>query len=124
MAIGNFEGTASFDLGPHPTQGHLTDGLKGALTVRIVTLDGLVLAGELPPPDLIKCDIEGAEYDALMGASGILDKYGPTVFLATHGAEVHRRCCSLLADLQYSLTSLDELPVDRTGELLATRRKA
>jgi hypothetical protein len=94
------------------------------MTVRTVTLDGLVASGKLPPPDLIKCDIEGAEYDALIGASGILEKYGPTIFLATHGLEAHRRCCGLLADLHYCLTSLNELPLDRSSELLAIRQEA
>ncbi|MGA3264798.1 MAG: FkbM family methyltransferase [Terracidiphilus sp.] len=124
LAVGCSEGTASFDLGSNPSQGHLTAESHGAMTVRTVTLDGLVASGKLPPPDLIKCDIEGAEYDALIGASGILEKYGPTIFLATHGLEAHRRCCGLLADLHYCLTSLNELPLDRSSELLAIRQEA
>jgi FkbM family methyltransferase len=124
VAVGSCEGTANFDLGPNCAAGHLTAGSHGALTVRTVTLDGLVSSGKLPPPDVIKCDIEGGEYDALTGAQGILDKYAPTIFLATHGAEVHRRCCTLLADLHYRLKSLDELPLEQTNELLATRQEA
>jgi hypothetical protein len=124
VAVGNSEGTANFDLGPDPGQGHLAAGSNGALTARIGTLDGLVAAGRRPPPDLIECDFEDAEYDALIAASSILDRYGPTIFLSTHGAEVHRRCCTLLADLHYSLTSLDDLPQDRTSALLAIRQKA
>jgi FkbM family methyltransferase len=123
-AVGSYEGTSSFDLGTNRAQGHLTTESNGTLIVRTVTLDGLVASGKLPPPDLIKCDIEGAEYDALTGASGILAKYGPTIFLSTHGGDVHRRCCMLLKDLHYSLTSLDGLPLDRTYELLAIRQKA
>jgi FkbM family methyltransferase len=123
-AVGSYEGTSSFDLGPNRAQGHLTTGLRGALTVRTVTLDGLVASGKLPPPDLIKCDIEGAEYDALMGASDILAKYGPLIFLSTHGVDVHRRCCRLLKDYRYSLKSLDGLALDRTYELLAIRQEA
>ena len=118
-AVGISEGTVNFDLGPSPSQGHLTTESNGALIVRLVTLDGLVASGELPPPDLIKCDIEGAEYDALMGASGILARYRPTIFLATHGAEVHQQCCRLLTELRYTLSSLDGLPLDRTSEVLA-----
>jgi FkbM family methyltransferase len=120
-AVGSYEGTSSFDLGTNRAQGHLTTESGGALTVRTVTLDGLVFSEKLSPPDLIKCDIEGAEYEALTGSSGILAKYGPTVFLSTHGIDVHQRCCSLLKDLRYSLTSLDGLPLDRTHELLAIR---
>ena len=123
-AVGNYEGTSSFDLGPNRAQGHLTTESHGALTVRTVTLDGLVFSGKLNPPDLIKCDIEGAEFEALTGSSGILAKYGPTIFLSTHGVDVHQRCCRLLKELSYSLTSLDGLPLDRSYELLAIRQDA
>lgn len=123
-AVGSYEGTSNFDLGPNRAQGYLTKGSHGTLTVRTVALDGLVASNKLSPPDLIKCDIEGAEYNALMGASGVLARYGPTIFLSTHGVDVHRRCCRLLEDLRYSLTSLDGLALDRTYELLAIRQKA
>lgn len=123
-AVGSYEGTASFDLGPNRAQGHLTAESKDALSVRTVTLDGLVFSGKLSPPDLIKCDIEGAEYEALTGASGVLAKYGPKIFLSTHGVDVHKRCCGLLQDLRYNLISLDGLPLDRTYELLAIHQKS
>ena len=103
--------------------GHLAVESNGTLSVRTVTLDSLVASGKLPPPNLIKCDIEGGEYDALMGASDILVKHGPTIFLATHGPEVHQQCCRLLADLHYELTPLDELSLDHASEVLAIRQK-
>lgn len=123
-AVGSSEGTTSFDSGATLAHGHLAAESNGALTVRTVTLDGLVASGKLPPPDLIKCDIEGGEYEALSGASGILEKYGPAIFLSTHGVEVNRRCCKLLEDLHYRLTSLTELPLAQTHELMATRWEA
>lgn len=123
VAVGRFEGTANFDVGPNYSMGRLTLESDGTLNVRIVTLDRLVASGKLPPPNVIKCDIEGGEYDALVGASGILVKHGPAVFLATHGPEVHQRCCRLLADLQYRLTPLDERSLDETSEVLAIRQK-
>jgi FkbM family methyltransferase len=122
-AVGSREGLTDFDLGANPFQGHLTDLSHGSLTVRVVTLDSLVASGKLLPPDLIKCDIEGGEYEALIGANDILEKYKPTIFLATHGRDVHQRCCRLLTDHHYYLTSLDTLPLDQTSELLAIRQK-
>lgn len=122
VAVSNREGTASFDFqSSDPSMGHLSAGSFGPLCVKTVTLDALVATGELAPPDLIKCDIEGGEFDALTGASSILSKFAPTVFLATHGPEVHRKCCELLADLHYRLVSLDDLPLERTAEVLALR---
>ena len=119
-AVGNAEGTANF-VSSNPFMGHLTTDSKGTLTVKVVKLDDLVASQQIPPPDLIKCDIEGGEYDALMGASFILEKYGPPVFLATHGIEVHQKCCRLLTNFGYQLKSIDGLPVEQTSEILAVR---
>ncbi len=123
-AVGRTAGLASFDRGTDGFTGRLEGevGRQGELLVRTVALDDLVQAGEIAPPDVIKCDIEGGEYDALVGASAILAKYAPIVFLASHGAEVHQSCCELLSSLGYGLTSLDELPVTMTREILARRR--
>jgi FkbM family methyltransferase len=42
--------------------------------VPIVTLDGLVAAGEMPVPDLIKIDVQGFELEVLRGSLGCLGK--------------------------------------------------
>jgi len=102
--------------------GHLAGDSKNVLSVRTVALDSLIASGQIPPPNVIKCDIEGAEYDALTGATEVLSKHLPKIFLATHGPEVHERCCRLLTDLGYQLTPLDDLPLNLTSEVLATRR--
>jgi FkbM family methyltransferase len=122
-AVGRVNGTATFDLGSNSSSGHLTDAPNGKTTVRVVELDGLVASGTLLPPDLIKCDIEGAEFDALSGASDILANYGPTIFLATHGSEVKQQCLTLLADLNYQLKSVDERSLKETDDVLAIRKK-
>jgi FkbM family methyltransferase len=122
-AVGRSEGAATFALGENPSSGRLTDGSHGSTTVRVVTLDGLVASGKLAPPDLIKCDIEGAEYNALLGASEVLAKYGPTIFLATHGPEVKQQCLTFLKSLNYQLKSADECSLEETDEVVAIRRK-
>ncbi len=119
-AVSDSNGTAKFDVVSNSSMGHLAGDSRDALSVRTIALDSLVESGEIPPPNVIKCDIEGGEYDALRGASGILAKYSPTIFLATHGPEVHERCCRLLSDLHYHLTSLDELPLNLTSEIQAS----
>jgi FkbM family methyltransferase len=121
-AVGKTEGTAYFDRGPNRFAGHLSGQSEHSLGVQVIVLDNLVSSGELPPPDFIKCDIEGGEFDALSGTSGTLEKYGPTIFLATHGPEVHQQCLKLLRRLGYQLTSLDERSVEQTSELVATRK--
>jgi FkbM family methyltransferase len=125
VAASHSSGTATFHLGRNNLVGHLTTKPQlGTLSVRTVALDDLVSCGQLRPPNVIKCDIEGGEYDALTGASEILRTYSPVVFLATHGAEVTEWCCKLLTDLDYQLTPLDKLPLSMTREILAVGAKA
>ena len=100
--------------------GHLAEpGSTDTFTVRKVTLDQLVLSKEISVPDLIKFDIEGEEYNALLGASQILDEYGPVILCETHGQRVHGQCCELLAGLGYTVESLDERRLSQTSEIVA-----
>jgi hypothetical protein len=87
----------------------------GDITVRTTTLDRLM--GELPLPDLIEMDIEGAEYSALCGAEQLLRKSSPVIFLSTHGRDVHRACCELLRTLGYKLHAIGPKSIDETDEL-------
>jgi FkbM family methyltransferase len=120
-AVGRCEGTAGFNAEMGPSMGYMTENSDATFQVRTVTLDGLVLSGTLPPPNVIKCDIEGAEYDALVGAATILARFAPMIFLATHGPEVHQRCCKFLLNLGYQLQSLENMPLDDTSEVIAVR---
>ena len=119
VAVGSLDGTAPFETGKNHAMGHLTAESSAALSVRTVRLDTLVMSQQIPAPDLIKIDIEGEEYNALVGASDILVNHSPTILLATHGSEIHHRCCKLLLENRYRLKSLDDLPLERTNEVLA-----
>lgn len=123
VAVSCSDGTAKFDVGPNSSMGQLTGDSQNALSVRAIALDSLIASGQVPPPNIIKCDIEGGEYDALRGASEILSKHSPMILLATHGPEVHEQCCRLLTELHYQLTPLDDLPLSLTSEVLATRQQ-
>ncbi len=54
------------------------------ITVKVTTIDELVGRLELPRVDLIKLDIEGAEREALRGASETLEKYGPALLIDSY----------------------------------------
>jgi len=119
-AVSSSSGWAEFDTGASPLMGHLAEpGSTDTFTVRKVTLDQLVLSKEISVPDLIKFDIEGEEYNALLGASQILDEYGPVILCETHGQRVHGQCCELLAGLGYTVESLDERRLSQTSEIVA-----
>lgn len=117
-AVSERSGAVFFDEGPDSSMGHLAS--DGRLQVMTVTLDELFSNGEIPAPDYIKIDIEGAEYSALLGARSILMESHPTVFLATHGSSVHQECCCLLRSLGYQLQPIDGMDLERSSEMLAT----
>jgi FkbM family methyltransferase len=116
-AVGQAAGVGQFSVHAASSMGSLT--ADGTLTVPIVSLDELSAQGRLIPPQILKIDVEGAEADVLRGAQALLQTHHPTIFLATHGADVHRQCLTLLRELGYTVESLDDRPVDATDEVLA-----
>jgi FkbM family methyltransferase len=117
VAVSESEGVAQFLVADTAGLSKMT--ATGNITVRTIALDGLM--GELPLPDLIEMDIEGAEYAALRGAERLLRNASPVIFLSTHGAEVHRACCKLLRSLGYRLHPIGPRPIDETDELFCAR---
>jgi FkbM family methyltransferase len=106
-AVSVLEGIARFEISALPVTGHLTNEISGAgYDVETVSLDGLLGEGLVPEPNVIKCDIEGGEFVALLGARTTLLKCKPVILLATHGPEVHQLSCDLLKELGYRMRSL------------------
>ena len=97
--------------------GYLSD--SGKIHVKTITLDGLVASGEIPAPTHMKIDVEGAEFKVLLGSRFVLAAYHPTIFLATHGSDVHRRCCEILRTFGYTLSPLSGTTLDQANEILA-----
>ncbi len=117
-AVGRSKGRLQFAEAASPSMGRLDPG--GGLEVDVVSLDELVAAGAVRPPDLIKMDIEGGEVEALKGARVVLATHRPQLLLATHGWELHRDCCALLRGLGYGIEALGGGEPDATDELIAT----
>jgi FkbM family methyltransferase len=103
------------------SMGHLQ--VEGGLRVRTTTLDSLIQAQKIDPPDYIKMDIEGAELLALRGANETFRRYRPILFLATHGREVHHQCCQLLESWGYDCRVLEGGPPEDRGEVIAEPRR-
>ncbi len=120
-AVADQPGKTYFQVAVSSSMGHITD-TKTTDTVEVdrVSLDDLIAQNNLPRPDYIKFDIEGAELLALQGALNTLQQHHPTVFLATHGKDVHAGCCALLSNLGYSLSTIDGSAVMETDEIVAT----
>ncbi|MFT5394239.1 MAG: FkbM family methyltransferase [Gammaproteobacteria bacterium] len=59
---------------------------EGNIDVKTASMDALLSVGATPPT-VIKIDIEGGEYAALLGGTKLLRGYRPAIFLSTHGPQ-------------------------------------
>jgi FkbM family methyltransferase len=116
-AVSDEEETVLFKRGASSTNGSVD--AKGDLEVTAVTIDGLISRGEVELPSVIKMDIEGGEFLALIGARDTLKEHHPVIFLATHSTEIHRNCCEFLRSLGYDLRPVVGDDVDATDEIIA-----
>jgi FkbM family methyltransferase len=73
--------------------------------VRCVALDDFIL--DAPPPDAIKCDVEGAEVEVLLGASNLLRTYRPWILCEMHSGSNDRTSRDFLLKLGYSFETVD-----------------
>ena len=84
-----------------------TDSSKN-LVVKCFSIDSLLDHG-YKKPDVMKIDVEGAEYDVLRGAEKTLRSFTPNILLATHDCHlpgVQKQCVDFLQNLGYELTKL------------------
>ena len=79
-----------------------SDNLR-RIIVKTIILDKYVYHENNSPPDLIKMDIEGAEYHALSGMENILINGNPILFLSLHGPQVARECSDFIRKYNYKI---------------------
>ena len=101
-AVGRECGRESFCRGDNRSTGHLA---PNPFMVDVVTLDSMLV--KFGAPDVIKMDVEGAEYLALQGAERCLAG-NPIIFLATHSAALAAKCSDLFASAGYVSTVVAE----------------
>jgi len=119
-AVSDVDGYAWFKTGESAAMGALSS--SGDFKVRTVSIDALCVRKEIEVPSLIKMDIEGGELRALLGSEMILKQYHPTIFLATHGKEIHSDCCEYLSSIGYDLKPVTGESVTATDEILAVKK--
>ena len=89
------------------------------MSVSSVKLSRLLDEGILEYPDIIKMDIEGAEFEVLKDLEILLkSNRKPSIFLSTHSNEVHDACLSFIDSLEYNITPLDDKKVKNAREFL------
>ncbi len=118
MAVGNVDGAISLRVMADASMGKLVTSTfqagvatTGEIDVLIRRLDSLVQAQEIPVPQLIKVDVEGAELDVLLGASKVLGEYRPRIYIEAHSAGLEAACSQELVGHGYSVRRL-ELELD------------
>ena len=82
---------------------------NNTLEVKSYSIDGMIENG-YKIPDIIKIDVEGAEFDVLTGAVKTLEQYKPKLLLATHDCHVpgiNKRCVQFLEERGYILIHMD-----------------
>jgi len=75
---------------------------------RKVTIDYLVFDKKYTPPNLVKMDIEGAEYLAFLGAINVIRKYFPKIIVEVHSEELKEKCQLLLEREGYKVTIVNQ----------------
>ena len=102
-AISSASGTAAFRFGERDLRGGCLAGgpppfsraLDDQVEVQVRSVQDLVETQKLAPPDFLKIDVEGAEFEVLKGL-GPLGQGIRRIFLETHGPEVRARCLDWL----------------------------
>ena len=112
FAISDSEKQVGFSDNPSRQEGNtyikgsvVFTGAENKITVQCYSIDGLLKQG-YDKPDIIKIDVEGAEYDVLQGALNTLQQHKPGILLATHDYHlpgVQEKCVHFLQQLGYRL---------------------
>lgn len=55
--------------------------------VQCVTLDGLLESGKIPPPQVMKIDVEGAGMEVIQGALNLIREHRPGIYFELHAAD-------------------------------------
>lgn len=85
-----------------------------------VSLDDF--ATDAQPPDLLKIDVEGAEYDVLRGARRLLVESRPDLVIEVHSQLLEHQCLELLLELGYSPRVVSQRTLLRENRPLAHNR--
>jgi FkbM family methyltransferase len=93
--------------GEHPFTEEVID-------VRCVTIDELVAGGRLPPPSVVKIDVEGAELAVLAGMRQTMAAHRPAIICELH--DTHAAFVEAMARCGYRVVNLEgTVPMDEAG---------
>jgi FkbM family methyltransferase len=112
IAVGDKEGYRPFFKGGSTATGRLVHFPHGVnetdlFQVECRTLDALVLGQILPLPDLLKIDVEWAEYLVLEGMRRVVREVRPIIVCEIHDFKAGQSFCAALRDSNYFIYSAE-----------------
>ena len=113
-AVWSASGTVPFarvesKISPDRGLGHVSfseSSPANTISVDAVSLDQYVLSN--PPPDFLKCDVEGTEVAVFQGAERLLREKRPILLVEMHSLESHECLTRKFGQFGYACTNLDE----------------
>ena len=84
-----------------------------SIEIEVFSLDYLIENRQFPIPDFIKIDVEGFEYDVLMGMLKTIKNIKPKLFIEIHGATIQdkneniKRIIRILSNNKYSIFHIE-----------------
>lgn len=122
IAAGRTSGTVEMFVTRHPGGGTLANlpdtgrPLDTIETIRVdmASIDGLIASGTLPPPTLVKIDVEGAELLVLQGMTRTLQNVRPAVLFEVDAPEAealaakYQAVADFLTSHRYRLQPLED----------------
>lgn len=95
------------EYGEHPFTERVID-------VEMVAIDTLVASGRVPPPTVVKIDVEGAELAVLQGMWETLARHRPAIICELH--DTHRPFMAAMGEAGYRVINLEgPIPIDQAG---------
>ena len=110
-AVSDEEGSATLDVGEGAVAASITRdyGHTNTVTVRTVLIDDVARRLGLTRLDVLKCDVEGAEYKALLGARSLISRSKPIIVLEIQARDKQwAQINEFLAPLGYKPFNLDD----------------
>ncbi len=115
-ALSDASGIIPFHVATNNSMGKIGEG-SGSYLVPTLTVDEIVAMDQIPAPNLMKIDVEGAESRVLRGASMTIQRFRPIIFLSLHGDFERLQCAAQLRAWGYTVSRLNGLEVNE-GEIV------
>lgn len=108
-----FANTGTSSINPAIKTQIMAEKYSELLNISVDTIDHCIIDKKLPPPNFIKMDIEGMEYNALIGLEQTIKRYSPQMYIEIHGAGINskidniKRIFGLLASHGYEVLHVE-----------------